>query len=75
MSLKNKSNKEQLLDDLYFFYRKLKLKEYFYGGDNITDKIQQEDRGDLNSKLPNRYFNHETVVKKEVTELLKNPNY
>ena len=51
LSLKNKSNKEQLLDDLYFFYRKLKLKEYFYGGDNITDKIQQEDRGDLNSKL------------------------
>ena len=79
-------NKEQLLDDLYFFCQKLKLKEYFYGGDNITDKIQQEERCDLNTKLPNRYFNpnHETplnlqryisVVKKEVTELLKNPNY
>ena len=33
-------NKEQLLDDLYFFCRKLKLKEYFYGGDTTTDKIQ-----------------------------------
>ena len=74
------------MDDLYFFCRNLKLKEHFYGGDNITDKIQQEERCDLNTKLPNRYFNpnHETplnlqryisVVKKEVTELLKNPNY
>ena len=29
-------NKEQLLDDLYFFCRKLKLKEYFHGGDSTT---------------------------------------
>ena len=81
-----KPNQEQLLDDLYFFCQKLKLKQYFYGGDNITDIIEQEERCDLNIKLPNRYFNpnHETtlnlqryisVVKKEVTELLKNPNY
>ena len=80
------SNKEQLLDDLYFFCRKLKLKEYFYGGDTITDKIQQEESCDLNTKLPNRYFNpnHETplnlqryipVVKKEVIELPRKPNY
>ena len=79
-------NKEQLLDDLYLFCRKLKLKEYFYSGDNITDRIQQEERCDLNTKLPNRYFNpnHETplnlqryisLVKKEVTELLKKPSY
>ena len=32
-------NKEQLLDNLYFFCQKLKLKEYFYGVDSITDKI------------------------------------
>ena len=81
-----KPNQEQLLDDLYFFCQKLKLKQYFYGGDNITDIIEQEERCDLNTKLPNCYFNpnHETplnlqryisVVKKEVTELLKNPNY
>ena len=73
------------MDDLYFFCQKLKLKEYFYGGDNITDKIQQEERCDLNTKLPNCYFNpnHETplnlqryilLVKKEVTELLKKPS-
>ena len=79
-------NKEQLLADLYFFCRNLKLKENFYGGDSITDKIQQEERCDLNARLPNRYFssNHEAplnlqrdilVAKNEVTELLKNPNY
>ena len=28
----------QLLDNLYFFCRKLKLKEYFYGGYSITFK-------------------------------------
>ena len=81
-----KPNQEQLLDDLYFFCQKLKLKQYFYGGDNITDIIEQEERCDLNTKLPNRYFNPKretplnlqryiSVVKKEVTELLKNPNY
>ena len=79
-------SKEQLLDDLYFFCWKLKLKEYFYGGDNITDKIQHEGRSDLNTKLKNGYFNpnHETplnlqryisVVKKGVIELLKKSNY
>ena len=57
-------NKEQLLDDLYFFCRKLKLKEYCHGGDSTTDKIQQKERCDLNIKLPNCYFNpnHETPL-------------
>ena len=50
-------NKEQLLGDLYFFCRKLKLREYFYGGDSTIDKMQQEERCDLNAKLSNRYFN------------------
>ena len=79
-------NKEQLLGELYFSCRKLKLKEYFRGGDSNTDKIQQEERCDLNTKLPNCYFNpnHKTplnlqryvsILKKEVTELLKKPNY
>ena len=74
------------MDDLYFFCRKLKLKEYFHGADSTTDKIQQEERCDLNTKLPNCYFNpnHETplnlqrhisIAKKEITELLKKPNY
>ena len=72
------------MDDLYFFCRKVKIKEYFYGGD--TNKIQQEERCDLNTKLLNRYFNpnHETplnlqryisIVKKEIAEILKKPNY
>ena len=57
-------NKEQYLNELYFFCRKLKLKEYFHGGDSTTDKIQEEKRCDLNTKLPNRYFNpnHETPL-------------
>ena len=49
-------------------------------------RIQQEERCSLNTKLPNCYFNpnHETplnlqiyisIVKKEITELLKKPNY
>ena len=38
------TNKEQLLDDLYFFGSKLKLEEYFYGGSTTTDKIQQKER-------------------------------
>ena len=74
------------MDDLYFFCWKLNPKEYLYGGDSITDKIQQEERCGLKTKLPNPYFNpnYETslnlqryisVVKKEVTELLKKPNY
>ena len=40
-------NKEQLLDDLYFFCRKLKLKEYFYGRYSSTDKMQHEERCNL----------------------------
>ena len=26
------------MEDLYFFCQKLKLEEYFYGGDSTTDK-------------------------------------
>ena len=62
------------------------LKQYFYGGDSTTDKIQHQKRYDLNTKLSNRYFNpnHEislnlqryaTINKKEFIELLKKPNY
>ena len=74
------------MDDLYFFCRNLKLKEYFYDRNSITDKIKAEERYDLNTKLPNLYVspNHETplnlqryfsVVKGEVTELRKKLNY
>ena len=51
----------------------------------MADKIQQKERCDLNTKLPNRYFNpnhkHKdlqrciSIIKKEATELLKKPNY
>ena len=59
-----KEPNKQYLNELYFFCRKLKLREYFHGGDSTTDKIQQEKRCDLNSKLSNRYFNpnHETPL-------------
>ena len=57
-------NKEQLLGDLYVFCRKLKIKEYLHGAHSITDKIQQEERCDFNTKLPNCYFNpnHKTPL-------------
>ena len=65
---------------------KFKTKKEFCGGDSITGKIQQEERCGLKTKLPNRSFNphretllnlqrHFSVVEKEVTELLKIPNY
>ena len=64
---------------------KVKTKRIF-SGDSNTDKIQQEERCYLNTKLPNCCFNpnHETplnlqryisIVKKEIIELLKKPNY
>ena len=64
------------------FLSKVKTKRIFYGGESTTDKIQQEERCDLNTKLQNRYFspNHEiplnlkiynSIVKKEVAKLLK----
>ena len=79
------TNKQQFLDDLYFFCQMLKLKDHFYGGDSTSGKIQQERRCNLNTKLPNCYFNrnHETplnldryisIVKIEVTKLRKKPN-
>ena len=79
------TNKQQILDDLYFFCQMLKLKDHFYGGDSISGKIQPEKRCNLNTKLPNCYFNrnHETplnlhryisIVKIEVTKLRKKPN-
>ena len=39
-------NKEQLLHNLYFFCQKLKLN----GGGTTSDKIQQEERCDLQTK-------------------------
>ena len=57
-------NKEQILGDSYFFRRKLKLKEYFYGDDTTTNKTQQEGRFDHNTKFSNHNFNpnHETPL-------------
>ena len=73
-----KPNKEKLLEDLHFFCRKFKLKEYLYDADSINDKIQGKKRRDLNTKLPNCFFSlnrkiqrYISVVQKEVTELIK----
>ena len=53
--------KEQLLDDLHFFCQKLELKECFYDGNTITNKMQREERCNINTRLLNHYFytNHE----------------
>ena len=44
--------KEQMLGDLYFFFRERKYEEYLCNKDITTDKIQQEEKCDLNAKLP-----------------------
>ena len=44
--------KEQLLDDLYFFCKKSKFKEYFHNEDITTDEIQQKERCERHTKLP-----------------------
>ena len=61
--------KKQLLDDTN---RKLKLKEYFYAGDNITNKHCYFNP---NHGTPLNLQRYISVVKKEVTELLKKPHY
>ena len=44
--------KEQMLGDLHFFFRKKKYEEYLCNKDITTDKIQQEEKCDLNAKFP-----------------------
>lgn len=41
-----------MLGDLYFFFRERKYEEYLCNKDITTDKIQQEEKCDLNAKLP-----------------------
>ena len=62
--LKKETKKGQLLDNLYFFCQKLKLKEYFYGDDTTNNKLQKQEICDANTKLPYHYFspNHESPL-------------
>ena len=56
-------NKTKLLDDLYFFCRKLKLKEYFFDHSKTTTSSSNssyehnKERCELKTKIPNPYYN------------------
>ena len=83
-------NRINLLDDLYFFCRKLRLKEYFYSpesGNTDVEAINEDDveRCHSGTRKANPYYNpskatsdplktYMSVVKKEVTQLLKRGN-
>ena len=78
----------KLLDDLYFFCRKLRLKEYFYSPDeeSTADTSEEEqEKCDLNTRIANPFFNpskspsnvlstYMSAVKKDVARTLKSPN-
>lgn len=74
------------MDHLRIFCWKVKPKEYFYGVSTTNNRIQQEGRRNINKNFPNCNFNpnyetpsilqrYTSIVKKEVSELLKKPNY
>ena len=81
--------KTRLLDDLYSFCRKLKLKEYFYNPDKkepVTTDIESNERCNLNTSMTNRYYNpwkdpsrvlttYISAVKKDVSDMINKPNY
>ena len=53
-------NKIKLLDDIYFFLRKLRLKEYFFDPLKENNDAYNEDdneRCTLNTNQPNPYYN------------------
>lgn len=80
-------NKDRVLDDVYAFTRKLRLKEHFHSENRPTDKITEgvdSEQCEFNMKLRNPYYNPSTgpstalrsyiaAIKSDVTDLLKRP--
>ena len=78
-----------VLDDLYFFCRKLRLKEFFYSPPN-SDEVgvennSEKEQCELNTRIANPYFNPSTrppdalatyisAIKKDVTQSIKSPS-
>ena len=83
-------DKMRVLDDLYRFCRKLKLKEYFYNPDlkkvaDETDKNPDE-KCDIHMNTSNRYFHpprdpsnalatYISAIKHDVTDMINKPNH
>ena len=83
-------NRIKLLDDLYFFCRKLRLKEYFYSSESDNTDVESTNEDDverchLSTRKANPFYNpskapsdplktYMSAVKKEVTQLLKRGN-
>ena len=66
-------NKESLLDDVYKFQRKLKLKEYFSHSEkksqDVPDEVNSEDekeRSDMSGVLKNPYWNPPKITPKSL---------
>ena len=81
-------NTIKLLDDLYFFCRKLKLREFFFDPSGTKSKLTDNsdtERCEMITKITNPYYNppknpstalnnYISAVKKDVVELLHKPN-
>ena len=62
-------NKESLLDDVYKFQRKLKLREYFSNSEKSPSEENsndQEERSDMSGKLKNPYWNPPKITPKSL---------
>ena len=84
-----KINKDSLLDDVYKFQRKLKLKEYFSQSEkpqSEENSNDQEGRSDMKGVLKNPYWNppkitpkslnvYISAVKNSITRLIKKADY
>ena len=80
-------NKTQVLDDVYAFTRKLRLKEHFHSENKASDIITDEkdsERCEFNMKTRNPYYNpskypssalssYISAIKSDVVDLLKKP--
>ncbi len=81
-------DKMRVLDDLYRFCRKLKLKEYFFNPnkDDVPRDDISDEQCEINMSVSNRFYNppqdpsdvlttYISAVKKDVTETMNKPNY
>ena len=82
-------DKTRLLDDLYRFCRKLKLKEHFHDparSNSVPVDEESDERCELNAKVSNRFYNpsqdpskvlatYISAMKKDVSDMMNKPNY
>ena len=82
-------DKTRLLDDLYRFCRKLKLKEHFHNptrSKSVPVDEESDEQCELNAKVSNRFYNpsqdpskvlatYISAMKKDVSDMMNKPNY